>query len=396
MKPRHRVSRAAIEAIKRFEGYRRKAAQLPVGRWTIGYGHTQTARQGAEVSEPDAEALLIYDLIGVTHALNEWIYAPLNQNQFDALASFAFNIGLDAFRGSAALKRINEGALTHAAYALEQWRMADFEGERIVIDALVRRRASEKALFLTPPGGFWVPAPSAILKPELDLGIEALAPSQTPTPVLASLEGETVEVLRDATPPPSLAVPGPGDGPARTAAETVAARLRAVFQEEPETAEVKPQAHPERIPAEPHPQADFAPPIAPAAPTEPAADAEGTSAVQTETNPLDSGAEAATRRVLIDDTSPHEFVPPPVQPLPSRREAGLFAPAFLTVLGLCFLGGALFWGLNVAAGEFGTVNPRMVALLAGGAGVGFWAVAVYLFLERLGRAAERSEARRRR
>ena len=56
MTPRHQVSRTAIELIKRFEGYRRKAAQLPDGRWTIGYGHTLTAREGAEVSEANAEA----------------------------------------------------------------------------------------------------------------------------------------------------------------------------------------------------------------------------------------------------------------------------------------------------------------------------------------------------
>jgi GH24 family phage-related lysozyme (muramidase) len=63
MKPRHQISRAAIDLIKRFEGYRAKAARLADGRWTIGYGHTLTAREGAEVSERDAEALLLYDLI---------------------------------------------------------------------------------------------------------------------------------------------------------------------------------------------------------------------------------------------------------------------------------------------------------------------------------------------
>ena len=56
MLSRHRVSRAAIELIKQFEGYRQKAAQLPDGRWTIGYGHTLTAREGAEVSETSAPA----------------------------------------------------------------------------------------------------------------------------------------------------------------------------------------------------------------------------------------------------------------------------------------------------------------------------------------------------
>ena len=71
MKPRYQVSRAAVDLIKRFEGYRMKAAQLPDGRWTLGYGHTLTARGGASVPEQDAEALLLYDLISVAHAVNE-------------------------------------------------------------------------------------------------------------------------------------------------------------------------------------------------------------------------------------------------------------------------------------------------------------------------------------
>src|SRR5439155_5972978 len=115
MTPRHQVSRTAIELIKRFEGYRRKAAQLPDGRWTIGYGHTLTARQGAEVSEDDAEALLLYDLIAIAFSVNEWSFTPLTQNQFDALCSFAFNIGLDNFRCSSFRKRINEWALMQDA-----------------------------------------------------------------------------------------------------------------------------------------------------------------------------------------------------------------------------------------------------------------------------------------
>ena len=129
MKPRHQVSRAAVDLIKRFEGYRMKAAQLPDGRWTIGYGHTLTAREGATVSEKDAEALLLYDLIAVAHAVNEHTYAPLNQNQFDALTCFAFNIGVSNFTRSGVLRRINEGSLLQAACAMEMWRKADFGGE---------------------------------------------------------------------------------------------------------------------------------------------------------------------------------------------------------------------------------------------------------------------------
>src|SRR6185312_8549657 len=124
MKLRYGVSPAAIELIKRFEGFRRTAAPLGDGRWTIGYGHTRSAREGAQVSEADAEALLGYDLVDVQAAVNDWTFSPLTQNQFDALASFVFNIGLDAFQHSSVLRRVNEGAMLQAACAMEMWRKA--------------------------------------------------------------------------------------------------------------------------------------------------------------------------------------------------------------------------------------------------------------------------------
>ncbi len=167
MKPRHQVSRAGLALIKAFEGYRRSAARLADGRWTIGYGHTLSAREGAEVSEADAEALLIYDLLAISAAIEDLTYTPLTPNQFDALASFAFSIGIETFRTSNVLLLVNEGALLQAAHALEAWRKASFDGEEIVVDALVRRRAAEKALFLTPQGGY-VAAPSAVVTPKLD------------------------------------------------------------------------------------------------------------------------------------------------------------------------------------------------------------------------------------
>ncbi|MGH6957954.1 MAG: lysozyme, partial [Caulobacteraceae bacterium] len=167
MRPRLSVSRSAVELIKTFEGYRPKSARLDDGRWTIGYGHTLTARQGAEVSEADAEALLLYDLIQASHAVNEHVFAPLTQNEFDALVSFVFNIGAAAFRTSPTLRRLNEGRPLEAALTMELWRKSDLEGERIIIDALVRRRAAEKALFLKPPGG-WMAAPTPVLPPKLD------------------------------------------------------------------------------------------------------------------------------------------------------------------------------------------------------------------------------------
>lgn len=278
MKPRHQVSRAAIELIKKFEGYRQKAAQLPDGRWTIGYGHTLTAREGAEVSEADAEALLMYDLIAVAHAVNEHSYTPLIQNQFDALCCFAFNIGVDNFRRSSVLRRVNEGQMLQAACAMEMWRKADFEGERIVIDALVRRRAAEKTLFLTPANG-WIPAPSPVLAPKVDYDAVNSVPRQTPTAVKASMTGDRTSVVRDDTPQPRPVQPEPAPLASEIAAADVGARLERLMPEEPRPepeAVAAPAAEPDPWPEhaaevspEPGPVMDAAPAVEPAPDVEP-------------------------------------------------------------------------------------------------------------------------------
>jgi len=411
MRPRHRVSRNAIDLIERFEGYRRKAAALPDGRWTIGYGHTLTAREGAEVSEEDAEALLIYDLIAVAHAVNEHVFAPLNQNQFDALCSFAFNLGLDSFRQSQVLKRLNEGETLQAACAMELWRKAEFQGQRIVIDALVRRRAAEKALFLTPPDGVWIPAPSPLLRPLVDIDARDLIPSERPTGLVTSLEGEQVLVSRDGGPaavPPPVEDETPGET-VRAAAEAVAARLQTIFPE--------PGSEFGEEPVEVRPQADFAAPITTSAegdeePVSPEAEAasealvigsypeEGPEAPQDPALDLAAPEPANDARLVsppepqvrmvIDDTSVHEFIPARVAPLPRKREPGLGVDLALALLGLAFFGFGLFWGLNArGAPVTDLASPLVVAWAAGIAGVGFFVVAVFRLLERLAKVSER-------
>ena len=459
MQPRHRVSRTAIEMIKRFEGYRRNAAQLPDGRWTIGHGHTLTARQGAEVSPDDAEALLLYDLIGVSHALNEAVFAPLTQNQFDALTSFVFNIGLDSFHQSGVLKRLNEGALIQAACAIELWRKANVGGERIVIDALVRRRSAEKTLFLTPEGGAWVPAPSPILKPLLDTDAQDIVPLQTPVEVTTVLEGDQLVVQREDEPAPPPVAPDEEvelNDPAMAAAEAVTARLSTIFQEqepelkaepepepepEPEAAPPPAEEIPDEAPAEPpqlpdeaQAQADFAPPLSAepfedpvpfflraqepdtetaADEPEPAQDAEADGPEAGDlfgADQLSDGAQEETReaeaaydeagpdldddamagdRFFDDHRRPFEFAPV-VQPPPERVEGNILTLAALAVLGLIFFGGGIFWATYARPVEGVQIfGPRVVGGLAGIAGVAFFVVAVYLLLDRLGRAAER-------
>ncbi|MET0272033.1 MAG: lysozyme [Phenylobacterium sp.] len=397
MKPRHQVSRAAITLIERFEGYRRKAAQLPDGRWTIGYGHTLTAREGAEVSADDAEALLLYDLIAVAHGVNEAVFTPLSQNQFDALCAFAFNVGLDRFRASSVLHRINEGALIQAACGMELWRKARFGDEEIVVDALVRRRAAEKALFLTPAGGEWTPVPSSAVRPLLDVDTNGAVPRDTPAQVETSLEGERVVVLREgeAAPPPlPPEEPEPEPATVTAAAEAVAARLATIF---PESA-VEPVVEvtgdepfvllpPDEVagePALPPPEPEtrvpgpdlFDEPVAANDAAEPA---------------LDDLPPIPERRVVIDDIAPFEFVPARVHALPQKPRDGVLSLVALAVLGLAFLAGGLFWAAYARPGTLSVIDPRLVGGLACFAGIGLTSISAYLLLQRLGRAAERAD-----
>ncbi len=195
MRPRQKVTRAGILLIAAFEGLRRRAARLPDGRWTIGYGHTLSAREGAEVSEEDAQALLHFDLLPVAEAVNNLVYTPLTQNQFDALTAFAYNVGIETFRNSDVLKRVNEGRLTEAACALDLWRKADLSGEPVILDALIRRRAAEKALFLTPHEGF-VPTPSPLVRPTVDTVLAPALPQSRPAEIDVPMEGAVAEVVR--------------------------------------------------------------------------------------------------------------------------------------------------------------------------------------------------------
>jgi lysozyme len=451
MQPRHRVSRTAIDLIKRFEGYRRKAAELPDGRWTIGHGHTLTARQGAEVSEEDAEALLLYDLIGIAHAINESVFIALSQNQFDALACFAFSIGLDNFHRSGVLRRINEGASVQAACAMGQWRRAEIGGERIVVDALVRRRAVETSLFLTPDDGVWIAAPSPILKPLLDSEAFGVVPGETPAAVTELMDGETIVVRREGeSSAPSGERVEEEHGPATAAAEVVTARLQTIFQEPgEEPAEAAQADEPIHIPEDPHPQADFGPPIHLAA--EPAQEPDEPFALHP---PSDIGTEEEdeedvligdfeiadeggqphpdlfdlpTMETELDDPPPAandpvldeidadlaflarlpeasaegpretvDFIPPAAQPLPREPKGGLLTLIALALLGLAFAAGGVFWATNARPmSPTAWLDPRVVGWLAGITGIAFFATAIFLLLERLGEASEQTARHRR-
>lgn len=169
MTGRMRISPAGLQLIKSFEGFRETAVRLPDGRWTIGYGHVRTAREGLTITPKDADELLLHDLKSIENAVSNMIYAPLMQGQFDALVSLAFNISLGQLRDSDIVRLLNSGDHLGAANAFDMWRKARLHGRVIVVDALVRRRAAEKTLFLQHPSGP-PSAPTPMVTPVMDFG----------------------------------------------------------------------------------------------------------------------------------------------------------------------------------------------------------------------------------
>lgn len=177
------ASRAAFDLITSFEGFRARAALAPSGKWTLGFGHSATAREGLSVTRLEAEDLLRWDLLPVEDMIRQRALMPLSQNQFDALVSFGFNIGLDNFADSAVLAAINQGKPVDAALAMQDWCHAQVNGRSIVIDALVRRRAAEIALFLDTHGARPA-APTPVIRPLTAQGLaRPKIPVSMPAPI---------------------------------------------------------------------------------------------------------------------------------------------------------------------------------------------------------------------
>ena len=138
------ISEQGIDIIKQFEGCRLHAYDDGVGVLTIGYGHTTGVHWGDVITQDEADALLQEDLDDFELCVNNLVDAPLTQPQFDALVSFAFNVGCGALRRSTLLKRLNANDYEGAANQLLRWN----RGGGRVLKGLVRRREAERAMFL--------------------------------------------------------------------------------------------------------------------------------------------------------------------------------------------------------------------------------------------------------
>ena len=143
------VSNSGVDIICDFEGKRLVAYDDGVGVWTIGFGTTIypngiKVKKGDTCTEAQAKSYMAHDLKKFEQAVNGAVNIPLNQNQFDALVSLAYNIGTGAFNKSTLVKKLNAGDIRGAADQFDVWINAG--GKRM--QGLVNRRAREKALYL--------------------------------------------------------------------------------------------------------------------------------------------------------------------------------------------------------------------------------------------------------
>jgi lysozyme len=147
-----KINKAAIDLVKEFEGCKLTAYRDPIGVWTIGYGTTARAglgiipTGGMTITQAEADQLLADGLNKFADQIRPMINADLNDNQFGACVSLAYNIGVYGFNRSTALEKINDGDYAKAADAFLLWNKAGGK----TLKGLVRRREAERKLFLTP------------------------------------------------------------------------------------------------------------------------------------------------------------------------------------------------------------------------------------------------------
>lgn len=144
------MSKNGLALLKSFEGCELTAYQDSVGIWTIGYGWTQPVNgkpvsQGMTITQGTADSLLCSGVVQYEKGVTGLVRVDVNQNQFDALVDFAYNLGVRALEGSTLLKKLNAGDYAGAADEFPKWNKAGGK----VLNGLVKRRAAERSLFLS-------------------------------------------------------------------------------------------------------------------------------------------------------------------------------------------------------------------------------------------------------
>lgn len=143
-----KTSPAGLEFIKNEEGVVLHVYRDQAGIPTIGIGHVLKPGDPIAITEQQALDMLARDLGYVEQCINSYVEVGLAQYQFDALASFVFNVGIAAFTSSTLLRKLNAMDYQGAADEFPRWDKATVGGKKVDLPALLARRERERALFL--------------------------------------------------------------------------------------------------------------------------------------------------------------------------------------------------------------------------------------------------------
>lgn len=127
-----------LKLTEEFEGLRLEAYKDSVGKWTIGYGHTEGVHEGDIITKQQADAMLRKDIQTAIKEVNYQVRVPLTQGQFDALVDFVFNLGGHAFSLSTLLAMLNRRQYEGAMYELHKWNLV---GGKVSTWQVKRRQA---------------------------------------------------------------------------------------------------------------------------------------------------------------------------------------------------------------------------------------------------------------
>ena len=138
-----KISQEGLALIKKFEGCELKAYHCAAGVPTIGYGSTHGVSMDMEITQEEADELLMEDVAKFEEAVTRAVKVPLSQNQYDAIVSWTFNLGPSNLNASTMLKVLNKGDYEDVPAQIKRWNKASGQ----VLEGLTRRREAEALLF---------------------------------------------------------------------------------------------------------------------------------------------------------------------------------------------------------------------------------------------------------
>lgn len=196
-----KVSQAGIDLIKQFEGCKLTAYRDTGGVLTIGWGHTSAAgspevKEGMTISQEGADSILATDVNKFSEGVAKLIKVSVSQKQFDALVSFAYNVGIGQFSSSTLLKKLNSGDYEAVPTQLMRWT----KDNGTELSGLVRRRHAEAALWRNIDENAPTPAEEQGAKPTPPEPVKTMAQSREGNAAVAIGSASTIALATQVVP----------------------------------------------------------------------------------------------------------------------------------------------------------------------------------------------------